>query len=124
MALRSIVSVSLHEYVVDGAARVTEMNVDTVGNALVRFYFLEPMIPRSPVALGQSLVDRAQEQAGQAIARTGQEDAWKKVSKSYPGSTHAHTIEFRVDSQDELRKLFTSADRAFRTMKEEAISVP
>ena len=74
--------------------------------------------------LGQSLVDRAQEQAGQAIARTGQEDAWKKVSKSYPGSTHAHTIEFRVDSQDELRKLFTSADRAFRTMKEEAISVP
>ena len=29
VALRSIVSVSTHEYVIDGAARVTEVNIDT-----------------------------------------------------------------------------------------------
>ena len=124
VALRSIVAVALHEYVVDGAARVTEMNIDTNGNALVRFYFLEPIAPQTPTALGQSALNRLQELAGEAAARTGQDEPWKKVSKTYPGSTHAHTIEFRVDSKDDLQKLFTSADRAFREMKEEAVTLP
>ena len=49
VALRSIVSVSTHEYIVDGAARVTEANVDTTGSMTVRFYFLEPITPTSPL---------------------------------------------------------------------------
>ena len=48
VALRSIISVSSHEYIVDGAARVTEVNVDTNGSMVVRFYLLEPITPTSP----------------------------------------------------------------------------
>src|SRR4051794_19587607 len=54
VAIRSIVSVSSHEYIVDGAARVNEVNVDTLGNMAVRFYFIEPPAAKSPVGVGQS----------------------------------------------------------------------
>jgi len=118
VALNSIVSVAMHEYIVDGVARVTEMNVDTAGNALARFYFIEPMTPQSPLGIGQSTINKLQEMATDASTRTGQEEVWKKVSKTYPGSTHAHTIEFRVESLDELKKLFDSVDHAFREMKD------
>ena len=123
VSLRSIVAVAIHEYIVDGAARVTEMNIDTSGNALARFYFLEPITPQSPVALGQSALNKLQDLANQASARSGQEEVWKKVSKTYPGSTHAHTIEFRVESKEDLQKLFESADGAFREMKEGSVTL-
>jgi len=108
----------MHEYVVDGAARVTEMNVDTTGNALARFYYLEPITPQTPLGIGQSTINKLQELATEASTRTGQEEVWKKVSKTYPGSTHAHTVEFRVESKDELIKIFKSADAAFRQMRD------
>jgi hypothetical protein len=114
VALRSIVSVSEHEYLVDGVARVTEVNVDTVGNMAVRFYYLEPMTPNSPVGLGQTAINKAQEIAQNLAERTGQEEVWQKVVKNYPTTTHAHTIEYRLDSKDALDKLFKSADEAFR----------
>ena len=124
VALRSIAAVAIHEYVVDGAARVTEMNIDTTGNTVVRFYFLEPVIPQSPSGLGQSALNKLQDLASQASARTGQEEVWKKVSKSYPGSTHAHTIEFRIETKEQLQKLFQSADQAFREMKDTPVTLP
>jgi hypothetical protein len=117
VALRNIISVSTHEYVVDGVARVTEMNIDTEGNLAVRFYYLEPIVPSSPIAVGQSILDRAQNLATEAANRlnSGDEPPWEKVVKSYPTSTHAHTVEYRVDSLDDLQSLFNSADQAFRT---------
>jgi hypothetical protein len=36
-------------------------------------------------------------------------DAWKKVVKSYPATTHARTIEYRVSSKESLTQIFTSA---------------
>ena len=115
VALRSIVSVSSHEYIVDGAARVTEVNVDTTGSMTVRFYFLEPISATSPFGVGQSTLDKMQELAHEASDRTGQSDVWKKVVKSYPTTTHAHTIEYRIESLDSLTKIFNSAEGAFRT---------
>jgi len=58
VALRAIVSVSVHEYVVDGVARVNEVNVDTQGNMAARFYYLEPTAAKSPLGVGQSAIDR------------------------------------------------------------------
>ncbi len=119
-----MVSVSLHEYIVDGVARVTEANIDTTGNALVRFYHLEPLTPQSPMTIGQSVVNKLQEMTTEAADRTGQEEPWKKVAKTFPGSTHAHTIDFRVESKETLRKLVESADNALKNGRDTTFKAP
>jgi hypothetical protein len=123
VALRSIVSISTHEYLVDAAARVTEMNIDTMGNSLVRFYYIEPAIPQTPIGTAQAVLQHAQEAAQQLATRTGTEEIWKKVTKNYPTTTHAHTIEYRVDSKEQLQKIFQSADTAFRELKDTEFKV-
>ena len=115
VAVRAIISVSTHEYVVDNAARVTEVNVDTQGNMAVRFYFIEPNTPKAPSGIGQSAIDRVTELTKEAGDRLGVSDAWKKVVKSYPTSTHAHTVEYRVDTEDQLKQIFTSVQNCFET---------
>ena len=115
VALRSIVSVSTHEYVVDGAARVTELNIDTQGSMAVRFYYIEPLTPKAPLGIGQSAVDKISDLAKEAAGRTGQDEFWQRVVKNYPTTTHSHTIEYRLDSDDELKKVFASVQTAFET---------
>jgi len=115
VAIRSIVSVSTHEYVVDGAARVTELNIDTQGNMAVRLYYIEPLPPKSPLGIGQSTLDKVSDLTKEAAARTGQDEIWQRVVKNYPTTTHTHTIEYRLDSEDELKKAFTSVQSAFET---------
>ena len=118
VALRSIVSVSTHEYVVDGAARVTEVNIDTTGAALVRFYYIEPNTPNAPAGFGAATIEKTQQLLQEGANRTGQaEDAWKKVLKSYPTTTHQRTIEYRLPSKEAVQKIFDSAEAAFRLQK-------
>ena len=124
VALRSIVSVSNCEYLVDGVARVNEVNIDTNGNMAVRFYFIEPNTPNSPIGLGQSVINKVQETVSMVADQTGQDQIWKKVVKNYPTTTHAHTIEYRVDSKEDLTKIFSSAEQAFRTFKPTTYIVP
>ncbi len=114
VALRNIVSVSSHDYVVDNVARVTEVNVDTTGSMVVRFYYLEPVKPATPSGIGQSALDRVQDLAKEAAGRVGVDQVWQKVSKNYPTTTHAHTIEYRLETKDQLTKLFTSVEQAWR----------
>jgi hypothetical protein len=113
VALRAMVSVSLHEYLVDGVARVTEVNIDTVGNALARFYYIEPVTPNSPVGIGQATIEKAQQLIQEGAQRSGQ-DVWQKVVKNYPTSTHAHTIEYRLADKQTLTNLYVSAEGALR----------
>ena len=117
VALRSIVSVSTHEYVIDGAARVTEVNIDTSGAALVRFYFIEPNTIAAPAGFGAATVEKAQQLLQEGVQRSGQEDVWKKVVKNYPTTTHTRTIEYRFGSKETLAKLFESAESAFRLQR-------
>jgi hypothetical protein len=118
VALRSIVSVSTHEYIVDGAARVTEANIDTVGAALVRFYYIEPNTVSAPAGFGAATVEKAQQLLQEGAERSGQAgDAWKKVMKSYPTTTHTRTIEFRLPTKEAVQKIFESAEGAFRLQK-------
>jgi hypothetical protein len=46
------------------------------------------------------------------------------VTKNYPTTTHAHTVEYRLESKAEISKLFDSADRAFRTGQGATIKLP
>jgi len=122
VALRSIISVSQHEYLVDGIARVTEVNIDTAGTLLARFYFLEPAVSNTPAAVVNAAADQAQRLLKEAADKTGQ-DVWKKVTKTYPTTTHARTAEYRVDSLETLGKIFTAADQALRLQKDTRLSL-
>jgi len=115
VVVRSIIAVSTHEYLVDGAARVTECNIDTAGNLLARFYYIEPNAPAAPAAtsLGAASVEKAQQLLTQASTATGL-DAWQKVVKSYPTTTHAHTVEYRLTSKEQVQQIFQSVEASFR----------
>jgi len=115
VAIRSIVSVSGHEYIVDGAARVNEVNVDTLGNMTVRFYYLEPTAAKSPLGVGQSAVDRISDLAKEAGQRVAADKVWQRVVKTYPTTTHANSIEYRVESEEQLKQIFSSAQGAFES---------
>lgn len=118
----SIISVSSHEYVVDGAARVTEVNVDTTGNLTVRFYYIEPVATSGPGGVGAATIGKVQNLLTEAAERTGS-DAWKKVVKSYPTTTHARTVEYRVANKNSLNTIFASASKCLRTGKPDEVSV-
>ncbi|MEO6740154.1 MAG: hypothetical protein ABIP20_07875 [Chthoniobacteraceae bacterium] len=118
----AMLSVSTHEYVVDGAARVTEVNVDTAGQFAVRFYFIEPAVAAGPGGLGAATLGKVQSILTDATDRSGT-DAWKKVVKSYPTTTHARTIEYRVSSKDSLTQIFTSAANSHATGKPGQVSI-
>jgi hypothetical protein len=101
--------------------RVIELNILNYGSALLRIYYSRPLRPGElqqamsdgAGAMGiqggssiiqrplppqvQALADRA---AGVSKAVTGTE-----VMKEYPIATHAHTIEFRIGSREELLEL-------------------
>ena len=126
VSLTSVASVSSHEYVVDGAARVTEVTVGTTGAVVARFYYLEPNVPKSPIGLGQSLIDKVQERAQDVAGRAeaaGIDPVWKKVVKNYPTTTHAHTVEYRVDSADKLETIRKSLEKAWRANAETSIKI-
>jgi hypothetical protein len=116
VAVRAIVAVASHEYLVDGIARVTEVNIDTTGSLVARFYYIEPATPAVPTAIGAATVEKAQQLFKEAAERSGQ-DAWKKVVKNYPTTTHARTIEYRVTDKEHLTRIFAGADEAFRLGK-------
>src|ERR1041385_7877118 len=124
VALRAIVSVSIHDYIVDGVARVKEVNVDTQGNMAARFYYLEPTAAKSPLGVGQSAIDRISDLAKEAGQRVGAEEVWQRVVKSYPSTTHAHTIEYRIESEGQLNQIFTSAQGAFESGKSATFTPP
>lgn len=122
VAVGAIIAVASHEYLVDGVARVTEVNIDTAGSLLARFYYLEPAKPNTPLGIGSATVDAAQRLLQEAADKTGQ-DAWKKVVKTYPTTTHARTVEYRVASLEQLTKIYEAAEAAFRTQKDTRVSI-
>ena len=123
VAVASIVSVSSHEYTVDAISRVVEVNVDTTGNMALRCYFIEPKAPEAPGGIGQSAIDRAKELAKDIAGRAGQDDITKRAAKTYPTTTHSHTIEYRLPSEDQIKKVMASASAAFHTGAGSSIKV-
>ena len=117
VALRNIQSVSSHEYIVDGAARVTEVTVATASSVEARFYFLEPVganaaspVGGSAAATLQSLQQRVQDLAA---THSPMEPVWEKVIKNYPATTHAHTVEYRLSTKANLMQIEQSLEQAW-----------
>ncbi len=118
VALRSIVSISSHEYVVDGLARVTEVTVATASTVEARFYYLEPL-PASAASTGPGATLQALQQHVQELSASHPEvDAvWQKVVKNYPTTTHAHTVEYRLNTKGDLQSLYESLELSWTTGK-------
>ena len=116
VALDRIASVSRHKYVLDGALIVDEVTIDTVGQALARFYFIKPITSGVPGAAASQVAERAIGLVDSA-ARTAGSDLQNMVVKKYPLTTHAKTIEFRLLSENQLNVLYQSAKTAWETGK-------
>lgn len=114
VALDRIASVSRHKYLLDGAVIVDEVTVDTVGQALARFYFISPLSDTAPgnsvagiARRGQELIDKAAERAGT--------DVQNMVVKKYPDTTHAKSIEYRLTTEAQLSALYSSVSSAWES---------
>lgn len=116
--LNSIIGLSKHEYIADGVARVVEVNLTLSSSQIVRFYFLEPAKVETGstlVSAGTGALERAKDMVEQAAGRVAPALTEPKVVKSYPASTHAHTVEFVLKEEARLNALFMSLERGFRT---------
>ena len=123
VALERIASISRTSYVLDGGLIVTEVTIDTVGNALCRIYQITPAGESSKVSSAQRAAQRAMELTGRAEAVTGS-NLSTMVQKSYPTTTHAKTIEYRVQDRTTLDALYGSLNKAWREGKGRRFTVP
>jgi hypothetical protein len=107
----SINAVSTQEYLLDGAARVTEVNVSTSGAFQPRFYFIEPISIAGPVGeTAERVLTAAQAAAARVIPG---DPIWAKVIKEYPTTTHAGTIEYRLETKAQLAALYQSLEASW-----------
>lgn len=114
VALDRIVSVSRQKYLLDGAVVVDEVSVDTVGQALARFYFLSPISDEAPGASIAGIANRGKELLDKAANRAGT-DVQNMVVKKYPETTHAKELEYRVLSVEQLSALYASVTSAWES---------
>ena len=79
-----------------------------------RFYSLEPLTTNSPAS--STLEQLQQHVQDLSAAHGGAADAvWQKVFKTYPTTTHAHTVEYRLASKSDLQSLQASIEQAWTT---------
>ncbi|HUF62686.1 MAG TPA: hypothetical protein VMN36_11475 [Verrucomicrobiales bacterium] len=121
--LDHIVTVSQHEYVVDGVARVYEATLSTNSSIVARFYFLEPAGGDSTLTSSREALNRAQSFLEEASGRAGVDPVWKKVVKNYPTTTHAHTVEYRLQQKSDVARIYSSIRRCLRTGRGTQISI-
>ena len=114
-------SISTQEYITTNF-RVIELNIVTQGSALLRIYYSRPLRPgelqqaisyglgATGIPGGCSIIQRPLPPQVQAMAdrAAGVSEAVTvtEVIKEYPIATHAHTIEFRIGSREELLELY------------------
>jgi len=114
--LGNITSLSKHSYVLDGTLLVTEVTIDTTGTALARFYYIEPITKDTNFNSLARIQQRAKELRAKTQQRSGIK-ADEMAQKSYPTTTHARTIEFRIATESKLNALYRSVHKAWDTGK-------
>ena len=101
-----ITSVSQHEYLIDGMVKVYECTVDTDGSVVARFYFLEPVTDNSSVTTGSATIDRLKSVANKVTTKVGIGDVDTVVTKHYPDTTHAKTVEYRMKNKETISQIY------------------
>jgi hypothetical protein len=114
VALDRIASISRHQYVLDGALIIDEVTIDTVGQALTRFYFITPITDAAAATSLTGIANRGRELVDKAAQRAGTE-VQNMVVKKYPDTSHAKSIEYRVLSERDLTALYASVRNAWES---------
>ncbi|MDB6076490.1 MAG: hypothetical protein JWO82_237 [Akkermansiaceae bacterium] len=124
-ALDKIVSISKSQYLLDGNLIVNEVTVDSGGRSLARFYHIAPVADTltegkaAPVARAvtraQGLVDEAAEKAGT--------DVHNMAQKTYPATTHAGMIEYRIMDLKDLDAIYKSVQSAWQSGKAKRLTI-
>lgn len=113
--LDRISSASKHEYIGNGAARVIEVTLGTDTSVVARFYFLEPVGKDSSIAAANVIINRAEDVAKNVAGRVSPTAAKLNVVKDYPNTTHAHTVEYVLQTEATLNSLYGSLMQAINT---------
>ena len=114
VAIDRIASISQQTYLLDGGVVVHEVNVDTNGQALARFYYLEP--PKTTSSTAAQITERGRELINEAGQRSGT-NVQDMVMKKYPETTHAKCIEYRLKNEQELDALYKSLRETWESGK-------
>jgi len=122
VALRSVTTISSHEYVIEGGIKITEVVIETSSSSTEnRFYYMQAPGQNAGGVAG-SAVDAVQSRAQAAADHvtavmggntTASDLLNTTVVKSYPTTTHAHTVEYRMASLADLTSLFNSIEAAW-----------
>jgi hypothetical protein len=114
VALENISSVSVHEYLLEGV-RVVEATVGTSGSLIARYYYIDSPGENTSLATVNRGVKRIKELTQQAQERlTGSNaDPHEQAMKTFPDTTHAHTVEYRLDHEELVQAVFKSAREAW-----------
>jgi len=113
VALDRISAISIHSYIVNKSLVVHEVNVQTNGAGLVRFYSFEVPGEGSESNIAKNLINRGKDLIDGAGSRIGV-DTNTTVEKEYPTTTHARTIEFRLFDKGDLDQLYSSIKRSWK----------
>lgn len=122
VALDRISSVSMQEYLLDGSLIVSEVNIDTHGRAIARFYYIQPLAEATNRSAVTRIAERGKELADRAAGKIGVE-AHNMAQKSYPGTTHAGMAEYRILDRADLDALFKSVTRAWKSGRGRKLSI-
>ncbi len=123
--LTKVTTIAQHEYISDELFRVTELNIATTSDLLIRLYYLEKYIPLKG-ASGEVLkgaADRIQQKAQLVADTTGIEPIWRQVHKNYPTTTHARTVEYRLHSKEDLAKIRKHIEAAWLAQQSAEITI-
>lgn len=112
VAIDRISSISMQTYMLDAAVVVHEVTIDTTGQALARFYYIEP--PSAPGTGANQIIERGRQVVDQIGKRTGN-DSGTMVVKKYPETTHAKCVEYRLLDVAELNALYKSLKDTWET---------
>ncbi|HIX89109.1 MAG TPA: hypothetical protein H9976_08345 [Candidatus Akkermansia intestinavium] len=102
--LALIVSVNIHTYMLDGATKITECTIDTLGNNSIRIYGTgSEQVQRNLSRLSNTreLID----------SKTG--GATRYPGRKFPEGAYSHNVEFQVDSAAEVQAVYESVLNAW-----------
>lgn len=117
--LNKVVCIAKQSYVLDATLFVREVTIDTSGgSSQIRIYCIEPLTEKASNNALDIINDRAKGLGKNASAKVAEGvNPETVVTKSYPTTTHAHTIEFRVATPQEIDLCYTSILNAYKSGK-------
>lgn len=120
--LGSVQSYGVQKYeIADAGVHVTELTIDSIGSVSARFYYIEPSQNTNQTAASRA-VNRAVDRVGELTENATGFNLADLVIKSYPDTTHSHTMEYRLRSAEEIETLESALTEALDSNRGRTVS--